>query len=67
MIVKIQRPIFPKGGPLLVYNKTRSFYAEMADTPALASILPDELKGYFDAELVGDELQIGDRVADRNW
>lgn len=43
-------------------------YAEIElDADAVQGLLGDGAKGYFEAEVVGEEIVIGDRVDDQCW
>jgi hypothetical protein len=70
MIVKIQRPLVsndpaPKA---LVYNRPRTFEAQMAITPDIEALFADGSREvYHKANLSGSELQIGRRVRGLNW
>lgn len=70
MIVKIQRPLMssepePK---VLVYNRGRSFYAQLPFTSAIAALFDDgSLKVYHRAKVKGSTLLIGERVKDQDF
>jgi hypothetical protein len=70
VIVKIQRPLMsaeaqPKA---LVYNRGRSFEAQMPFTPKIEQLFSDgSLKVYHHAKLKGRKLLIGERVKDQDF
>lgn len=71
MIVKIQRCLVPADGPYLVYNKDRSYYAEVPQKVVpkeLRDAITDtQLKGYFDIAVDGSTFTVISRVADQSW
>lgn len=70
MIVKIQRPLIsteaqPKA---LVYNRGRSFEAQMPFTPDIEQLFSDgSLKVYHHAKTRGRKLLIGERVEEQDF
>ena len=67
MIVKVQRAIVPPDGPALIYDRERSFHCHAPMSPELSEMLDGDLKAYFEADLVGDQVVVGDRVEDQDW
>jgi len=50
MIVKVQRPVYPANGELLIYDKRRSFNIIVPPTAEILELMGDDLKAYFQAE-----------------
>jgi hypothetical protein len=68
-VVKVQRALFPPGGPVLVYDQARSFAVHLPWTEVKRRFKPDELKVFCRAEFTADgALQLLDgRVNDPGW
>ena len=67
MIVKIQRPISPPDGLILVYDKKRKFTMSLESTLEVLEALDGDYKGYFEVERDKDSIRIIRRVADQPW
>jgi hypothetical protein len=71
VIVKVQRPVGSSGPlestPWYVYNRDRSVMRVIQPPGEVAQALGRDVKGYFNAELQGEELVLLDRVADQPW
>jgi hypothetical protein len=69
-IVKIQTPLHPPNAPCLVYTRTRTFLALLNPSQlgeqVLAKIAGRD-KAFFQAEMRGGKLELGDEVPDPGW
>lgn len=66
MIVKVQRPV--AGDPsALIYNEDRSIFHQCPVEDVADLFDEGELKVYFDADLVDDQLVFLERVKDQSW
>lgn len=75
MIVKVQWPLFPPDGELLIYTRNRSTSwmtrQDRFDPETLSMIRADcsnTGKAFYQASISGDgHLKIGQRVEDQGW
>ena len=67
MIVKIQCPISPPDGPILVYDQKRRFVLSLEPAPEILKAMGRDYKGYFEVERDNGGIKIISRVADQNW
>lgn len=67
LVVKIQRALFPPGAPGLIYNKARTFNAEM-DLPAkVIELMAGRPKLYAEVEIHGGALSVVRVLPDQPW
>lgn len=67
MIVKIQKPIMPPDGAVLIYDQRRRHMESLPMNAKLAKLLGDRLKVYAEAEYRGGTWIVGQRVPDQTW
>lgn len=67
MIVKVQRPVWPPDGEVLIYNKTRSVTRTMPMTCELKTLFDGRFKIYCNADVDGDKITFNRRVQDKDW
>lgn len=72
MIVKVQRPLMVFGGDhkptALIYNEDRSYVDQPEWSEMFEELFDeDELKVYWNAEIVDDTLVFYDKVKPRSW
>lgn len=69
MIVKVQLSLMTSEAEqqMLVYNKDRTIWWEGPATAIVRLAMQGDAKAFFEAELVGTEVQIGERVKDPGW
>lgn len=68
-LVKIQLPISTNEDipQMLIYNEDRSIYIMTPVQDRYAKELKQSLKGYYEAVVTGDIVDIGKRVEDQPW
>lgn len=70
-IVKVQRALFPKNAPALIYDRKQSWIEQRSLGCDVAADLGSDPKGYFQATLKSDGggkcWIIGNRVKDQDW
>lgn len=67
MIVKVQKPIMPPDGPVLVYDQYRRVEATIPMNDQLRKLLGKKVKVYCEATKRADEIIFGRLVPDRDW
>jgi hypothetical protein len=68
--VKVQRPIYPPDGLWLVYDEHQKLAMAIPgqEVPAgLREAMGTRMKAYFEATVIGDDVDIGERVPDEPW
>ncbi len=66
-IVKVQRAIVPRDGPVLIYDKRRRHEVTVPLSDDLVKVIGDEFKLFFNAEWTGSTWKIGDRAPWQSW
>lgn len=67
MIVKLQRDLDNRDGPMLVYNQSRTFLTCVPSTLALYEKLGGKDKVYLHADVIDGRMRFGDLVEPQNW
>ena len=68
MILKLQKPLYPKDAPILVYDESRRNPCTIPVTPALEQMFGPKVKIYATAHVAEDgSLSIDKVVPDRSW
>lgn len=67
-IFKVQKPIGTIGGPILIYNESRSIFSQIPMTQEIAKYMGTDykiyVKGYVDDKGI---LQIEEKVKPQGW
>lgn len=67
-IFKVQKPIGVTGGPILIYNESRSIFSQIPMTQEIAKYMGTDykiyVKGYIDDKGI---LQIEEKVKPQGW
>lgn len=68
MIVKVQIPISGNSEPLaLIYDRERKYETLIPFGDELVKAMNYQPKAFFQARVVGDKIQLLNRVPDRSW
>lgn len=69
MIVKLQKPIFPPDGPVLIYDQSREHETTQPFTAELAMLFGERLKFFCHAKMRGPVLiiDVSREVDDPGW
>jgi len=67
MIVKVQRSINPRDKTIFVYDESGDVWWEGPMTNEHKQLLGDDLKAYFEAEIIHTKLHLGARVKKQDW
>jgi hypothetical protein len=70
MIVKIQIPLNNQRGPFFIYDEGRTIALSLPQsdqTDHIIEALADDVRGYFEAELVNMQIIVGRRVDEQDW
>lgn len=69
MIVKVQLPLASDAetAPALLYNKDRSVLMHVMPSRGLLSKMKGRPKVFFNADLVGDSIELGDETKPQDW
>jgi hypothetical protein len=66
-IVKVQRLLYPRNGPALIYDQKRERQQQVELPDDVRHQMGGELKAYFEAEWSRNKWRIGKRVAKQPW
>lgn len=53
MILKVQVSLYPPGGPLMVYDRSRAICHFIPEAPEVMALIGDKPKIYVEGEIVG--------------
>ena len=67
MIVKVQRALYPANAPSMIYNQSRSRTWMVKLSKEDLRKMGDDVKAYFEAKELGNEILLYERVDNQDW